>query len=58
MRSLTPLVLAAALAGPIASTAVASPTSPLPWIEDDYAHAVAQAKAQHVPILLEAWAPW
>lgn len=30
----------------------------LPFIEDDYAKAVARAKAQNVPIFVEAWAPW
>ncbi len=30
----------------------------LPFIESDYAKAVAQAKAKDVPIFVEAWAPW
>ena len=30
----------------------------LPFIEDDYARAVSDARARHVPIFLEAWAPW
>jgi hypothetical protein len=30
----------------------------LPFIEDDYAKAVAAAKAKNVPIFVEAWAPW
>ena len=30
----------------------------LPFIEDDYATAVARAKAKNVPIFVEAWAPW
>ena len=30
----------------------------LPFIEDDYAKAVARAKAKNVPIFVEAWAPW
>jgi len=30
----------------------------LPWVENDYATAVARAKASHVPIFAEAWAPW
>lgn len=32
--------------------------SVLPWIEDDYAKALAEARARKVPIFLEAWAPW
>ena len=30
----------------------------LPFIEDDYAKALAQAKAKNVPLFVEAWAPW
>ena len=28
------------------------------FIENDYATAVARAKAKDVPIFVEAWAPW
>ncbi|HSK03429.1 MAG TPA: thioredoxin family protein, partial [Kofleriaceae bacterium] len=31
---------------------------PLAWIHDDYAAAVACAKAKDVPIVLDLWAPW
>jgi hypothetical protein len=30
----------------------------LPFIEDDYSRAIAEARARNVPIFLEAWAPW
>jgi hypothetical protein len=30
----------------------------IPFIEDDYTRAVAQAKAKNVPLFVEAWAPW
>lgn len=30
----------------------------LPFIENDYARAVREAKAKGVPIFVEAWAPW
>jgi hypothetical protein len=30
----------------------------LPFIEDDYPRALADAKARHVPIFVDAWAPW
>ncbi|MEO8504958.1 MAG: hypothetical protein ABI609_13755 [Acidobacteriota bacterium] len=53
MKPIAPLLLAALLAAPLAAA-----TSPLPWIEDDYARAVAQAKALKVPLFLEASAPW
>ena len=48
-------LLAIALFG-IASIAWAKET--VPFIEDDYAKAVAQAKAKNVPIFVETWAPW
>jgi len=30
----------------------------LPFIEDNYAKALAAAKSRHLPIFVEAWAPW
>ncbi len=36
--------------------AKASPV--LPFIEDDYARALAEAKQRNVPLFVEAWAPW
>lgn len=30
----------------------------LPFIENDYAKAVARAKTNHLPLFVEAWAPW
>ena len=30
----------------------------LPFIADDYAKAVAEARARKVPIFIESWAPW
>jgi len=58
---LSPLLLALACG---ASTAFAIPaTKPaqpmvVPFIDDDYARAVAEARARKVPIFVEAWAPW
>jgi len=40
------------------SASVASAAETLPFIEDDYAKAVARAKTKNVPIFVEAWAPW
>ncbi|HVV84890.1 MAG TPA: thioredoxin family protein, partial [Kofleriaceae bacterium] len=31
---------------------------PLTWIEDDYAGALACARAKHRPLLIDMWAPW
>ena len=30
----------------------------LPFIQNDYDRAVAEAKARGVPLFIEAWAPW
>jgi endonuclease YncB( thermonuclease family) len=49
------LVLAAAL---LVMSGAAFAADTLPFIEDDYAKAVARAKARNLPIFVEAWAPW
>ncbi len=38
--------------------AVAAAGAAVPFIADDYPQALAQARARHLPIFLEAWAPW
>jgi hypothetical protein len=45
---------------PIALLALAavSARADLPFIENDYKKAVAQAKVKDVPLFVEAWAPW
>jgi hypothetical protein len=30
----------------------------LPFIEDDYPKALAEARARTLPLFIEAWAPW
>lgn len=30
----------------------------LPFIENDYSKALTQAKAKHLPLFADAWAPW
>jgi hypothetical protein len=30
----------------------------LPFIDDDYPRALAEAKARNVPLFIETWAPW
>jgi len=32
--------------------------SALPFIEDDYPKALAEARARKLPLFIEAWAPW
>lgn len=41
----------------VTSTAAATTTS-LPWIKDNYAKALAEAKQRKLPIFVECWAPW
>ena len=54
---IAPLALASALwAGPAPATTSARPV--LPFIEDDYSKALAEARAKKLPIFVEAWAPW
>ena len=59
MRSirLSLAALAFALAAPLFSAqAAARPT--LPFIEDDYPKAIAEARAKKLPVFVETWAPW
>jgi len=44
------------LAAPLAAAAPAH--SVLPFIDDDYPKALAEARARQVPLFIEAWAPW
>jgi hypothetical protein len=32
--------------------------APLPFIEDDWNRALAQAKREHKPIFVDNWVPW
>jgi hypothetical protein len=48
------LALALSCAQPTATKRVEA----LPFIEDDYGHALAEAKARKLPIFADAWAPW
>lgn len=41
-----------------AGTAGSAATSALPFIEDDYTKALAEARSRQVPLFIEAWAPW
>jgi len=68
-RTLAALSLVALLAAPAraatstttksaAKSAHASAAMVMPWVEDDYGKAIAEAKARKVPIFVESWAPW
>ncbi|MCC6348171.1 MAG: thioredoxin family protein [Candidatus Eisenbacteria bacterium] len=66
MRILPIAVLVAALglvppalaAGKAAAGRTPQAGSVLPWIANNYADAVSLARARHVPLFVEAWAPW
>jgi hypothetical protein len=51
-------ILAAAVLLAILAVPLGAAESVLPFIKDDYAKAVAEAKAKNVPIFVDAWAPW
>jgi hypothetical protein len=42
----------------VASAAPAFAKEVVPFIENDFSKAVAQGKAKHEPIFVDAWAPW
>jgi len=52
-RIIAVLLLISCLA-PLAAFA----TEVLPFIDDDYSKALSLSRARHVPIFVEAWAPW
>jgi len=59
------LALGVLAAGPAAwarqapgAAGVASDARPLPFLSDDYARALAEARARELPLFIEAWAPW
>ena len=54
---IAPLVLLLALSAPPTHAAPTHATV-LPFIADDYARALAEARARHVPLFVESWAPW
>ena len=42
----------------LAASPIAQAKEVLPFIDNDYAKAVAQAKAKNVPLFVDVWAPW
>jgi hypothetical protein len=40
------------------TAAAAKHAMAVPFLEDDYGKALAEARARKVPIFIEAWAPW
>jgi hypothetical protein len=59
MRRLAPLALLLGLAAPAPAAAPdRGDARPLPFIADDYAKALGEARARALPLFIEAWAPW
>jgi hypothetical protein len=52
------MALAAGIAMTASAAGATAPRSAVPFIEDDYPGALAQARAKKLPIFVEAWAPW
>jgi endonuclease YncB( thermonuclease family) len=51
-------IIPAALAIGLAANPAAEVDKALPFIADDYPKALAEARAQRLPLFIEAWAPW
>ena len=59
MRRLVPLALLVGLAAAVpAAAADRGDARPLPFVADDYAKALGDARARALPLFIEAWAPW
>jgi hypothetical protein len=61
MRLRTPALAFLAFAAVAATPA--DPATPgarevVPFIADDYARALAQARSRRLPLFIESWAPW
>ena len=55
---ITPMKRTLALAVLVLSAMPVLAKDVLPFIEDDFAKAVAQARTKKAPIFVDAWAPW
>ncbi len=51
-------IIPAALALGLAATPAVEVEKAMPFIADDYPKALAKARAQRLPLFIEAWAPW
>ena len=57
LRLLSALVLLSTAASALGAGAT-SHSGRLPFVDDDYARAIRDARARGVPVFVEAWAPW
>ena len=59
MRRLFPLALLLGLGAVVpAAAADRGDARPLPFVADDSAQALGDARARALPLFIEAWAPW
>jgi hypothetical protein len=59
MFVIAPAALAVAvLTAPAAATDGSGLDKVLPFVSDDYAKALGEARTQKLPLFIEAWAPW
>ena len=58
MRSIAPVLALALLAAPAVARGAEGLDKALPFVVDDYAKALSEARAQKLPLFIEAWAPW
>jgi hypothetical protein len=59
MRRLVPLALLLGLGTALPAAVVdRGDARPLPFVADDYAKALGDARARALPLFVEAWAPW
>lgn len=52
------LARASLLLGVLGAAAPLAAAPTLPFVEDDYPKALAEARARKLPLFIEAWAPW
>jgi hypothetical protein len=54
----TAVLALALLAAPAVAMGAEGLDKALPFVVDDYPKALAEARAQKLPLFIEAWAPW
>ena len=58
MKPITTVLVFALLAAPAVARGKEGLDKALPFVADDYAKALGEARAQKLPLFVEAWAPW
>jgi hypothetical protein len=58
MRPMNAVLALALLAAPAVARGKEGLDKALPFVADDYAKALGEARAQKLPLFIEAWAPW